>query len=303
LNIYRLAVFGLIATTFIWGVTFELVSKSLEHSTPFIFSLFRFFIAFFLTFITVLIKNKKIKIKKREVISGLICGIFLFLGYSFQTTGLWEGLGNDIFFAPSNPNKSAFITGTSVLMVPIILLFMGKASKSIHLWISIFIVLLGLKILLDPKVESFTFGDLLTFGCSISFAIHIIMQGKYVIKEFNIYNFFMVQTGVVTLLFLFAAIFEYHYMEGYLKYTQTVLNGILITGVLATFLAILIMVWAQKIVSPVQTAMIFALEPVFAGLYNHFFTEYTLGNWGIFSGLIIVLGIIYHEYMVNSEFK
>ena len=92
-------------------------------------------------------------------------------------------------------------------------------------------------------------------------------------------------------------------MEGYLKWTQTVLNGLLITGILATFLAILIMVWAQKIVSPVQTAMIFALEPVFAGLYNHFFTKYTLDNWGIFSGFIIVLGIIYHEYMVNAEAK
>ena len=303
MNLYFLAVFGLVFTTFIWGVTFELVSKSLEEATPFIFSLIRFFIAFFLTLLTVLLKYKKINIKKGEAVSGLICGIFLFLGYSFQTTGLWEGLGSDIFFAPSNPNKSAFITGTSVLMVPLILFFMGKASKNIHLWISIFIVLYGLKILLDPKVESFTFGDMLTFGCSISFAIHIIMQGKYVIKEFNIYNFFLVQTGVVTSLFLLAAIFEYQFMGGYLKWTQTVLNGLLITGILATFLAILIMVWAQKIVSPVQTAMIFALEPVFAGLYNHFFTKYTLDNWGIFSGFIIVLGIIYHEYMVNAEAK
>ncbi len=303
MNVYYLAVFGLVVTTFIWGVTFELVSKSLEESTPFIFSSFRFLIAFFLTFITVLFKYKKINITKGELISGSICGLFLFLGYSFQTTGLWEGLGNDIFFAPSNPNKSAFITGTSVLMVPLIMLIMGKVNKNIHLWISIFIVLVGLRILLAPNVENFTFGDLLTFGCSISFAIHIILQGKYVIKEFNIYNFFLVQTGIVTLLFTIASFFEYNLMDGYLNCTKIVLSGLLITGILATFIAILIMVWAQKIVSPVQTAMIFTLEPVFAGLYNHFFTDYTLTNWGIFSGFIIVLGIIYHEYMINMEAK
>ena len=300
MNIYYLAVLGLVVTTFIWGVTFELVSKSLEESTPFIFSSIRFFIAFFLTFLAVLFKYKKIDITKNEFISGCVCAIFLFLGYSFQTTGLWEGLGNTGFFSPASPTKSAFITGTSVLMVPIIMLFMGKANKSIHLWISIFIVLIGLAILLNPDVEKFTFGDLLTFGCSISFAAHIIFQGKYVIKEFNIYNFFLVQTGVVTLLFLLTTIFEYQFMNGYLNCTKTVLSGLLITGILATFVAIFIMVWAHKIVSPVQTAMIFTLEPVFAGVYNHFFTDKPLTDWGIFAGVIIILGIIYHEYKVNK---
>ena len=300
MNIYYLAIAGLVFTTFIWGITFELVSKSLEQATPFIFSAIRFFIAFFLTFLAVLMRYKKINITKGEFISGSICAIFLFLGYSFQTTGLWEGLGNNGFFAPATPTKSAFITGTSVLMVPIIMFFMGKINKNIHLWISIFIVLIGLGILLDPDVEKFTFGDMLTFGCSISFAIHIIFQGKYVIKKFNIYKFFLVQTGVVTLLFLFAAIFEYQFMSGYLNWNYTVLNGLLITGILATFIGIFIMVWAQKIISPVQTAMIFTLEPVFAGLYNHFFTDRPLSDWGIFSGFVIVLGIIYHEYKVNK---
>ena len=46
--------------------------------------------------------------------------------------------------------------------------------------------------------------------------------------------------------------------------------------------------------------MIFTLEPVFAGVYNHFFTEKPLTNWGIFAGVIIISGIIYHEYKVNK---
>jgi len=303
LSTYSLAVIGLIFTTFIWGVTFELVKNSLNEATPFIFSSIRFFIAFSLTFLLVSIKSKKIKITKDEFIAGIICAIFLFLGYSFQTTGLWEGLegfGSNDFFGPSDPNKSAFITGTSVLMVPVIMLFIGQTNKSIHLWISILIVLIGLVILLDPNVEKFTIGDMLTFGCSLSFAIHIIFQGKYVTQGFNIYNFFLVQTGIVTVLFLIMAIFEYQFMGGFINSNIIVLKGLLITGVLATFIAILIMVWAQKIVSPIQTAMIFTLEPVFAGLYNHFFTNYPLTDWGKFSGLIIVLGIMYHEYKVNK---
>jgi len=95
------------------------------------------------------------------------------------------------------------------------------------------------------------------------------------------------------------AIFEFKISINDLEWNQTVWSGIWITGVLATFVAILIMVWAQKIVSPIQTAMIFTLEPVFAGIYNHFFTDHILSSWGIFAGFIIVLGIIYHEYSVN----
>ena len=300
MNTYFLAVFGLVVTTFIWGVTFELVEESLKSIPPFLFSTIRFFIASFCTFLLVIIKYKKINVTKNEFIAGIICAIFLFLGYFFQSFGLWE----NIFYIKTDPNKSAFITGTSVLMVPIIMFIMGKGSNSIHLWISIFVVLTGLTILLNPNVSNFTMGDLLTFGCSLSFATHIIYQGKYLINKINnIYNFFLIQMSITTLLFLIGAFFEYRFSIIELKWNYSVWMGLSITGILATFVAILIMVWAQKIVSPIQTAMIFTLEPVFAGIYNHFFTEHILTNWGIFAGFVIVLGILYHEYMINIEVK
>ena len=286
-------------TTFIWGVTFELVEESLKLIPPFIFSTIRFLIAAFCTLILIIFKYGKINITKQEFVAGLVCAIFLTLGYFFQSFGLWE----NIFYIKTDPNKSAFITGTSVLMVPIIMFMMGRGSNSIHLWISIFIVLTGLSILLNPNVADFTTGDLLTFGCSISFATHIIYQGRDLIGKINIYNFFLVQMTVATLLFFIGAFFECQFSTIELKWNYTVFMGLSITGFLATFVAILIMVWAQKIVSPIQTAMIFTLEPVFAGMYNHFFTEHILTNWGSFSGFIIVSGILYHEYMINMENK
>ncbi len=299
MNLYFLAVFGLVFTTFIWGVTFELVEESLKLIPPFIFSTIRFLIAAFCTLILIIFKYGKISVTRKEFIAGLVCAIFLTLGYFFQSFGLWE----NIFYIKTDPNKSAFITGTSVLMVPIIMFMMGRGNNSVHLWISIFVVLTGLLILLNPNVADFTTGDLLTFGCSISFATHIIYQGKYLIRKINIYNFFLVQMTIATLLFFIGAFFEYQFSIIELKWNHTVLMGLSVTGFLATFVAILIMVWAQKIVSPIQTAMIFTLEPVFAGLYNHFFTEHILTNWGIFAGFIIVLGILYHEYMVNMDIK
>jgi len=296
LSNYFLAIFGLVFITFIWGVTFELVEESLKSIPPLIFSSIRFFIATFCTLLLIIIKYKKINISKNEFKAGFICAIFLSSGYFFQSFGLWE----NIFYLKSDPNKSAFITGTSVLMVPIIMFFMGKGNNNVHLWISIFIVLTGLTILLNPNVSNLTFGDVLTFGCSISFAAHLIYQGKYLINKVNnIYNFFLVQMGITTIIFLIGALFEYQFLIVELDWNRTVLLGLSITGILATFTAILIMVWAQKIVSPIQTAMIFTLEPVFAGLYNHFFTDHMLTDLGIFAGFVIVLGILYHEIKVS----
>jgi len=301
LSTYYLAVTGLVFITFIWGVTFELVEEALKSIPPALFSTIRFLIAAFCILLLIIFKYKKLNITKNEFIAGLVCACFLSLGYFFQSYGLWD----NTLYIKSDPNKSAFITGTSVLMVPIIMLVMGRKNQSIHLWISIFIVLLGLSILLNPNVAKFTIGDLLTFGCSLSFATHIIYQGKYLIEKIkNIYNFFFVQMIATALLFIIIAFFEKQFLYQFLvitpEWNETVLSGVLITGILATFVAIFIMVWAQKIISPVQTAMLFTLEPVFAGVFNHFFTEHRLSSLGVFAGLIIISGIIYHEYKVNK---
>jgi drug/metabolite transporter (DMT)-like permease len=292
-----LAVSGLVFTTFIWGVTFELVEESLKSIPPAIFSTIRFFIAAICTLILIIVKDRSLRINKNDFQAGVVCASILALGYFFQSFGLWE----NIFYLKSDPNKSAFITGTSVLMVPLILLMMGKERLSVHLWLSLALVLLGLAILLNPNVENFTFGDILTFGCAISFATHIIYQGKYLITKItNIYHFFLVQMFFTSFIFFIGSIFEFRFLINELVWNNTVWLGLSITGILATFVAILIMVWAQKIIPPIQTAMIFTLEPVFAGFYNHFFTDHVLSMWGIFSGIIIVLGIVYHEYKVNK---
>ena len=51
-------------------------------------------------------------------------------------------------------------------------------------------------------------------------------------------------------------------------WSDTVINAILINGILATTIAIMIMVWAQRIVSASQTAIYFSLEPLFAALFS-----------------------------------
>ena len=138
-NSRLIAQIGLIFTTAIWGSTFLLVQDSVSNETsPLLFIFFRFIIA-----ASVLIpllfnySNKTITLNSFNIYDikfGFICGLFLFIGYLFQTYGLKYTLDT----------KSAFITGTSVLIVPIIIYFYTNNKISYKLWISILLVILGL---------------------------------------------------------------------------------------------------------------------------------------------------------------
>ena len=63
-------------------------------------------------------------------------------------------------------------------------------------------------------------------------------------------------------------------------------------GIIATTIAIMIMVWAQKIVTPSQTAIFFSLEPLFAALFSWILLGQTLGLVGWAGGLIIIGAIL-----------
>ena len=66
----------------------------------------------------------------------------------------------------------------------------------------------------------------------------------------------------------------------------------MINGIICTTIAIMIMVWAQKIISPSQTAIFFSLEPVFAALFSWLLIGEILGLYGWIGGFIVVVAII-----------
>ena len=52
------------------------------------------------------------------------------------------------------------------------------------------------------------------------------------------------------------------------------------------------MLWAQKLLSPTKTAIIFALEPVFAALYAWYAANEILPFLSCIGGLLIIYGVI-----------
>jgi len=279
-NKKRLAQILLVFVTLIWGVTFIMVKDALNDAGPFAFVTLRFTIAGILTLAVV---NKSIfTLTKIELIGGFTCGLCLFCGYAFQNFGLMQ----------TSASKSAFITSVSVLMVPIILYLFNIQKVKMKVWFAVVLATIGLYILLDPRGGMINWGDILTFGCALGFAVHIILQGYYVKMKVRILPFFLVQTWVVVgFSFFNSLIFE----PIFAIWSPRLISALLVTGIAATFIAILIMIWAQQILNPGETAIIFSLEPVFAALFAMVFAAEFLGMWGYLGGGLVVLAVAFGE--------
>ena len=281
-----LAQLSMVITTMIWGITFVMVKDALNDAPPYMFASLRFGIAFLLGVIYV---NKGIKdISDTEMLGGLLCGFCLFVGYAFQNFGLME----------TTPSKSAFITSVSVILVPIILVLFKIKKVNPRIWVAVVLAIIGLYILLNPTGGGINVGDMLTFGCAISFAVHVIMQHKYLSKGASISKLFLIQIMFVT---LFSCISVFLFEDISIHISQRLIIALLVTGILATFVAIMFMVWAQTILGPNQTAVLLSLEPVFAALFSTFFAGEILGIYGWVGGMIVVLGVISSEISFNKK--
>jgi drug/metabolite transporter (DMT)-like permease len=162
----------------------------------------------------------------------------------------------------------------------------------VRIWIAVSLAIIGLYILLNPIGGGINMGDILTFGCALSFAAHVIFQDHYLSKGVGIAKLFLIQ---VMFVMLFSCIGVFIFEGVIIDISQRLIIAILVTGILATFVAIMIMVWAQTILGPNQTAVLLSLEPVFAALFSTFFAGEILGLYGWIGGMIVVLGVISSE--------
>src|SRR5215831_17660673 len=99
----------LVLMTFIWGTTFVLIKKALQSASPLLFNAIRMSLAAIL--LAVIYRRHLSHMTRATFRAGVAVGVFLFLGYAFQTTGLHL----------TTPSKSAFLTGVSTVLVPLLL--------------------------------------------------------------------------------------------------------------------------------------------------------------------------------------
>jgi drug/metabolite transporter (DMT)-like permease len=270
----------------VWGTTFVLVKNALADASVFAFLAARFILAG-IVMAAIFWRSLK-RMDAPEIRAGLWLGIFMFGGYAFQTLGL---LG-------TTPSKAAFITGSSVVLVPIFHGIFWRSRIRAVVWVGALAALAGLYFLTVPRegLGQLNRGDLLVGGCAVVFAFHILFVGHYSPKH-SVGALGFLQIVVTAVLSLLAMpIASAAHVEPMKFYpTGGLLFAIGLTAVLATALAFSIQIWAQQHTSPSHVAILFSLEPVFAGVASYFLLGERLLPRALAGAALILVGIVVAE--------
>jgi drug/metabolite transporter (DMT)-like permease len=261
----------------IWGATFVVVKDALAFATPSAFLAVRFTLAGILLFIFV----SRGRLRAAAIGRGCLLGIFLYAAYLFQTTGLLY----------TTPSKSAFITGFSVVLVPFLQAMYGfKIRKSTIAGAALGIF--GIYLLVLPRgLAAVNRGDGFTLIASCAFAVQIVLVGVYT-RQYSFRHLVSIQVLTVGLL-AFAS--KPLGMPFRITWTPGLIAAVTVTAVLATAFAISVQNWAQQFTPPAHTALIFALEPVFAAVTSWIVLGERLGGRLFIGSAMILAGMVISE--------
>ncbi len=284
---------GLLLVALIWGFTFVMVQEAVQRWPVFAFLALRFTIAS-LAFLPILLWRRRPSLPRgrdprlggrpsRSLLAGVLVGLALVAGYSFQTFGL-------LFTTPA---KAGFITGLSVVLVPLGAALLLRQTVHPPAALGIFLATVGLALLSLNDDLSVNRGDLLVLLCAVSFAIQILLTGRYA-RQMSAYRLAAIQIATAAgVLWILALVFEIP--QGLPPMDSQVAFAAVFTGLLATTLAFLVQSAAQRFTTATHTALLFSLEPVFAALASYLLIGERLGGRALMGSLLILAGMLCAE--------
>ncbi|MDX6516217.1 MAG: hypothetical protein QOH73_1883 [Gaiellaceae bacterium] len=276
---------ALLLVTAVWGLTFVQVKDAVELYPLFAFLAVRFAIACGVLAPFALPRLRLLD--RRGLLGGVAIGVFLAVGYALQTVGLQR----------TTVSSAGFITGLYVPLTPLCaLVFFGVRARRAA-WVGAFVATIGLALLSGVQVGSLS-GDLLLVGCAAVFALQIVFMERFAAGA-DALAFTFVQM-LVCLLGLGAVALVRDPIP--VPHGWTVWSALVVTGVFASALAFLVQSWAQRTTSAMRTALIFALEPVFAGLFGFLHGD-RLGWLGWSGCAVIMLGIAISEPAAAADLR
>jgi drug/metabolite transporter (DMT)-like permease len=277
---------GVLLCSFLWGVTFVVVKDALADASVFVYLAARFTLAALLMawFYRADLRN----LSGPEWRASAWIGALMFGGYAFQTAGIAE----------TTPSKAAFITGFSVVLVPVFIALFWRRRISTWAWAGAFASLAGLYFLTVPRegIADLNRGDLLVLACAIFYALQIIFISNYGAQH-SLGALSVLQVAVTAVLSLAALplLAAAHWEQPRFHLTGELIFGVVTTAVFTTAIAYPLLVWAQRYTSATNTALILTCEPVFAAVTSYAVLHERLGVRALAGAALILAGILVAE--------
>jgi drug/metabolite transporter (DMT)-like permease len=288
-----LGVLALHAATLLWASTFLVVKDAVSSVPPSVLILARFVLAA-LVFVPFLRRSSAALNGRAHLqlwLAGLENAVWFTLIYATQSIGLQS----------SSASRSAFISVLYVAVVPLVMRFSGRRVRLVE-WLAVLVAVLGIWLLTAPSGQAAS-GDAWVFSSVIFGAIQLVRL-EVLSNRFASWPLTAVTVCCGVILSLVWLAFDLRGLHlGLLDrvsfpWWQVVYLGVIVTG-LGTWL----MALGQARVSGVRTAMIFALEPVWAALLAAVVLREHLGVLGWCGGVLVVAANVLPNLLPNSWLK
>ena len=295
----------LLITTLIWGGTFAVIKGALSDISPLMMVGVRFVPAAALAWPVLLRAAGTVEEKKRLFTPsawawGFVIGMGMLLGYAGQTIGLKY----------TTVARSGFITYSFALLVPFLQFFILKKRPGWGNLLGLFVVFWGFSFITDPAVESLRFrelsplrllnivdnlsggglnkGDLFTLAGAVGYAFYVVFLDRATR---------LCHPGVITILQMFfcgvmalaiAPLVE----EPMVLPTWRLAGAMFYLVALGSIMALALMNWFQRRLTPLRAVLIYSTEPVFAAMIGWFAFGTGMSSREIVGAVLILGGIV-----------
>ncbi|HYQ53078.1 MAG TPA: DMT family transporter [Pseudomonas sp.] len=273
----------LVFITMLWGGTFLLVHNVMTVSGPMFFVGLRFAAA--ALFVGLVSARALPGLTLTELKAGVLIGASIMLGYGLQTMGLQT----------ISSSQSAFITALYVPFVPLLQWLVLGRRPGLMPSIGICLAFLGLMLLAGPEGGTLHFseGEVVTLVSAVAIAAEIILISRYA-GQVDVRRVTVVQLATASLLSFLMIVPT---QERIPDFSWLLLLSALGLGAMSAIIQVA-MNWAQQSVSPTRATLIYAGEPVWAGIVGRIAGE-RLPGVALIGGLLIVIAVVVSELKIR----
>ncbi|WP_442513546.1 DMT family transporter [Pseudomonas promysalinigenes] len=275
----------LVFITMLWGGTFLLVHNVMTVSGPMFFVGLRFAAA--ALFVGLASGRALAGLTFTELKAGMLIGVSIMLGYGLQTMGLQT----------ISSSQSAFITALYVPFVPLLQWLVLGRRPGLMPSIGIGLAFIGLMLLAGPEGGALHFseGEVVTLVSAVAIAAEIILISRFA-GQVDVRRVTVVQLATASLL---AFLMVVPTQERLPDFSWLLLLSALGLGAMSAVIQVA-MNWAQKSVSPTRATLIYAGEPVWAGIVGRIAGE-RLPGIALLGGLLIVIAVVVSELKLRRN--
>ncbi len=271
----------LLLVTFFWGLTFPIIKLALTFVSPVLFLSLRFLLS--ALFLVPFLRNRN-AFSRTNMKYGTIAGALLFIGYYFQTVGLEFTVAA----------KSGIITGTYVVLIPVISYFYLKKKIRRMDSIASIMAFAGLIIMSAGNVSNaqVQLGDILTLICAFGYAFQVAYVSKHSRNlDSTVFTFYQILVvGVLSTIALPTYPLAHQVINYYVVF------AIFFTAAFAGVFGYYINTKALIFVEPTTAGIIFVGEPIFAAVTSVIINGDVLGILGVLGGGIMVLAMFFTTF-------